>query len=212
MNVDITPVTTTDPEIISINYDSVLSFSIDGMDDNQYVLPKVKVEVSGRSMNEPVSEIALDSMIDQIYPKAPFAEPKFMVRAVLPERTFLEKLFLLHEEFAKPKDLIRVERMSRHMYDIGQMLKTPIAERAINDANLYRQVVEHRRTFIGLRGFDYETLYPATLNIVPPASVIEQWKADYENMRLHMIYGESISFEELNKELEKLNSIINQIK
>lgn len=161
-------------------------------------------------MSEPVSEIALDSMIDQVYPKAPFTEQKFMVRAVLPERTFLEKVFLLHEEFAKSRDLIRIERMSRHMYDIGQMLKTPIAECAINDAVLYRQVVEHRRSFIGLRGFNYNTLYPATLNIVPPASVIEQWKADYENMRLHMIYGESVSFEELINSLKDLNSKIRE--
>ena len=209
VNVNITPVTTTDPEVININYDSILSFSIDGIDGNRYILPKVKVEVSGRSMSEPVSDIAIDSMIDQVYPKAPFAEPKFMVRAVLPERTFLEKLFLLHEEFDKPKDLIRVERMSRHLYDIGQMLKTPIAERAINDADLYRQVVEHRRTFIGLRSFDYDTLYPETLNIVPPASVIEQWKTDYENMRLHMIYGESEPFDMLVGNLIKLNAKIN---
>lgn len=211
VNVDITPISTTDPEVININYNSVLSFSINGMDGNQYILPKVKVEVSGRSMSEPVSEIALDSMIDQVYPKAPFAESKFMVRAVLPERTFLEKVFLLHEEFAKPKGLIRVERMSRHMYDIGQMLKTPIAERAINDAELYHQVVEHRRTFIGLRGFDYDTLYPATLNIVPPASVFEQWKADYENMRMHMIYGESVPFEELVNSLKDLNNKIKKM-
>lgn len=212
VNVNITPVTTTDPEVINISYDSVLSFSIDGIDGNRYILPKVKVEVSGRSMSEPVSDIAIDSMIDQVYPKTPFAEPKFMVRAVLPERTFLEKLFLLHEEFAKPKDLIRVERMSRHLYDIGQMLKTPIAERAINDADLYRQVVEHRRTFIGLRGLDYDTLCPETLNIVPPASVIEQWKLDYENMRLHMIYGESEPFDMLVGNLTKLNTKINQTK
>lgn len=131
VNVNITPVTTTDPEVINISYDSILSFSIDGIDGNRYILPKVKVEVSGRSMSEPVSDITIESMIDQVYPKAPFAEPKFIVRAVLPERTFLEKLFLLHEEFAKPKDLIRVERMSRHLYDIRQILKTPIAERAI---------------------------------------------------------------------------------
>lgn len=211
-NVNVTPVTTTDPEVININYDSVLSFSINGMDGNQYIQPKVKVEVSGRSMSEPVKEIALNSMIDQIYPEAPFAEQKFMVRAVLPERTFLEKVFLLHEEFAKPKDLIRVERMSRHMYDIGQMMKTPIAELAINDKDLYRQVVEHRRTFIGLRSFDYDTLYPATLNIVPPASIIEQWKIDYENMQLHMIYGESEPFDMLIENLTKLNTKINQIK
>lgn len=212
VNVNITPVTTTDPEVININYDSVLSLSIDGIDNNRYILPKVKVEVSGRSMSEPVSDIFIDSMIDQVYPKAPFAEQKFRVRAVLPERTFLEKLFLLHEEFAKPKDLIRVERMSRHLYDIGQMLKTPIAERAINDADLYNQVVEHRRTFIGLRGFDYDTLHPKTLHIVPPSSVIEQWRTDYENMRLHMIYGESVSFEELIEELASLNAEINKLR
>lgn len=208
VNVDITSVTTTDPEVININYDSVLSFYINGMDDNKYILPKVKVEVSGRSMSEPVSEIAINSMIDQVYPEAPFTESNVMVRAVLPERTFLEKIFLLHEEFAKPKDLIRVERMSRHMYDIGQILKTPIAERAINDADLYRQVVEHRRTFIGLRGFNYDTLYPATLNIIPPISIIEQWKDDYENMQLNMIYGESVPFNELVNNLKDLNDRI----
>lgn len=207
VNVDITHITTTDPETININYDSVLTFSIDG-GNGLYVLPKVKVEVSGRSMNEPVNEVPLESMIDQVYPKAPFAEPKFNVRAVLPERTFLEKLFLLHEEFAKPKDLIRVERMSRHIYDIGQMLKTPIVEKAIHNEQLYRQVVEHRRKFIGLRGFDYDTLYPDSLNIVPPETIIEQWKADYENMRLHMIYGESVSFEELINNLRDFNDRI----
>ena len=152
VKVDITPITTTDPEVININYDSALDgeLSITVTDyDEQYILPKVKIEVSGRSMSEPVQEIALSSMIDQVYATAPFAEKPFMVRAVLPERTFLEKVFLLHEEFAKPRDLIRVERMSRHMYDIGQILKTPIAE-AIHNEQLYHQVVEHRRKFIGL--------------------------------------------------------------
>ncbi|WP_277464729.1 nucleotidyl transferase AbiEii/AbiGii toxin family protein [Parabacteroides sp. PF5-6] len=210
VNVDITPISTTDPETININYDSVLSFSID-REDGLYVLPKVKVEVSGRSMNDPVSEVYLDSMIDQVYPKAPFTEPKFNVRAVLPERTFLEKIFLLHEEFAKPKEQIRVERMSRHMYDIGQMLKTPIAKRATGDAKLYRQVIEHRRIFIGLHRFDYDTLYSKTLNIIPPYSIIDQWEADYENMRLHMIYGESVSFEELVSNLKDLNDQIRDL-
>ena len=208
VNVDITPTSTTDPETININYNSVLTFSING-ENVPYVLPKVKVEVSGRSMSEPVSEVVIDSMIDQVYPKAPFAEQKFNVRAVIPERTFLEKIFLLHEEFAKPKELIRIERMSRHMYDINQILKTPIAEKAIHNELLYRQVVEHRRAFIGLRGFDYDTLYPGSLNIVPPKPIIEQWKADYENMRLHMIYGESVAFEELVTNLKYLNDKIN---
>ncbi|WP_423246064.1 hypothetical protein [Phocaeicola vulgatus] len=72
-------------------------------------------------------------------------------------------------------------------------------------------MLEHRRAFIGLRGFDYDTLYPATLNIVPPVSVIEQWEADYENMRLHMIYGESVSFEELINSIKDLNDRITEL-
>lgn len=210
VNVDITSISTTDPETININYDSALTFSVES-ENGLYILPKVKVEVSGRSMSEPVSEVPIESMIDYIYPKAPFAEPKFNVRTVLPERTFLEKIFLLHEEFAKDKALIKIERMSRHMYDIGQMLKTPIAENAIRNKQLYRQVVEHRRTFIGLRGFDYDSLYPNTLNFIPPTSIIEQWKADYENMLIHMIYGETVSFEELVNNLYELNKCINNI-
>ena len=70
-------------------------------------------------------------------------------------------------------------------------------------------MVEHRRTFIGLRGFDYDTLYPPTLNIIPPAEVIEQWRADYENMRMHMIYGESVPFDELVKDLTALMKLLN---
>lgn len=210
INVDITPISTTDPETININYDSALTFSVDG-ENGLYVLPKIKVEVSGRSMNEPVSEVPLESMIDQVYPKAPFAEPKFNVRTVLPERTFLEKIFLLHEEFARPKDLIRVERMSRHMYDIGQMLKTSIVDSAIHNEQLYHQIIEHRRTFIGLRDFDYNSLYPNTINIIPPVSIIKQWETDYENMRLHMIYGESVSFEELIDNLRHFNEYLKKI-
>jgi len=210
INVDITPISTTDPETININYDSALTFSVDG-ENGLYVLPKIKVEVSGRSMNEPVSEVPLESMIDQVYPKAPFAEPKFNVRTVLPERTFLEKIFLLHEEFARPKDLIRVERMSRHMYDIGQMLKTSIVDSAIHNEQLYQQIIEHRRTFIGLRDFDYNSLYPNTINIIPPVSIIKQWETDYENMRLHMIYGESVSFEELIDNLRHFNEYLKKI-
>lgn len=210
VNVDITSISTTDPETININYDSALTFSVES-ENGLYILPKVKVEVIGRSMSEPVSEVPIESMIDYIYPKAPFAEPKFNVRTVLPERTFLEKIFLLHEEFAKDNALIKIERMSRHMYDIGQMLKTPIAESAIRNKQLYRQVVEHRRTFIGLRGFDYDSLYPNTLNFIPPTSIIEQWKADYENMLIHMIYGETVSFEELVNNLYELNKCINNI-
>lgn len=199
--VDITPVTTTDPEMILVNYKSVLPTS-------EYIRHAVKIEVSGRSMHEPVVEHEICSMIDTAFPETPFAEAPFKVWAVTPHRTFLEKMFLLHEEFAKPTEEIRAERMSRHMYDLERMMRTPIAKEALQNTELYNAVIEHRRKFIGLRGFDYSTLQPDTLNILPPTPEIEQlWREDYRRMRDTMIYGESVDFDKLIKMIFHLQEI-----
>lgn len=204
VTVNITPITTTDPEIIEIAYHSAFQ-------DNDYIRPKVIIEVSGRSMNEPVTPVLIRSFIDEVFTDAPFTERPFEVRAVVPERTFLEKIFLLHEEFAKPKEQVRTERMSRHIYDISQMMDTPIAERALKNKTLYDSVVEHRRIFIGLKGFDYSTLQPKTISIVPPADVIELWRKDYKVMQETMIYEDSLPFDKLIEKIRMLNDSINSI-
>ncbi|MBP5338775.1 MAG: nucleotidyl transferase AbiEii/AbiGii toxin family protein [Prevotella sp.] len=204
VNVNITPISTTDPEIIEVEYTPVFNA-------NPYIRSKVIIEVSGRSMSEPVSIVGLRSYIDNVYTAAPFTEPDFDVRAVVPQRTFLEKLFLLHEEFSKPKDAVRTERMSRHMYDICQILETPVAEQALAEKELYLSVVEHRRTFIGLRGFDYSTLLPRTLDIIPPDSIIDSWRQDYKRMQETMIYGDSPSFDKMIETLKGLNQRIHTL-
>ena len=204
VNVNITPVTTTDPEIVEVHYKSIFP-------ESNYIKPIVKLEVSGRSMNEPLRKIALQSFIDESYSDKAFAEKPFEVNAVVPERTFLEKICLLHEEFAKPQEFMRTERMSRHLYDIVKMFDTDIAEKALSDKELYRSIVEHRRVFIGLKGFDYDTLAPQTIKIVPPDHIIALWKADYETMRETMIYGESLPFNRLTDKIKQLNEKINKV-
>lgn len=118
---------------------------------------------------------------------------------------------LLHEEFAKPQTDIRTSRMSRHLYDIYCMLYTDIAERALHNEQLYRSIVEHRRKFIGLKGFDYDTLYPQSLSLEIPADVLPLWRKDYENMQSSMIYGESVPLDELLEEMRQLNDRIRQL-
>lgn len=79
------------------------------------------------------------------------------------------------------------------------------------DKDLYLSVIDHRRTFIGLRGFDYQTLLPQTLSILPPAIVRDAWKKDYQSMQESMIYEESPSFEQMIEILTALNQRINAI-
>jgi predicted nucleotidyltransferase component of viral defense system len=204
VNVNITPVTTTDPEVIEIVYQSLF-------DDNDYIKPIVKIEVSGRSMSEPLQTVKLQSIVDEVFEDMPFKNMPFDVNAVVPQRTFIEKICLLHEEFSKPKEFIRSERMSRHLYDLARIMDTDIAEKALNDKKLYNSVIEHRKKFIGLNGFDYSTLAPKTINIVPPENIIELWNADYETMQRTMIYGNSLPFDKLMEKIKQLNEKINRI-
>lgn len=87
-----------------------------------------------------------------------------------------------------------------------------IADRALNDKDLYFSVMEHRRIFIGLRGFDYMTLLPQTLNVIPPIEIMERWRQDYREMQNSMIYGQSPSYDDLIAKLQELNKKINSIR
>jgi predicted nucleotidyltransferase component of viral defense system len=204
VKVNITPVTTTDPEIIEVHYKSRYN-------ELNYLKPVVKIEVSGRSMNEPLRKVALQSFIDKEFPDASFADSAFDTNSVVPERTFLEKICLLHEEFAKPQEFMRSERMSRHLYDLVKLNDAGIAENALKHKDLYNSIVEHRRVFVSLKGFDYDTLAPKTVKIVPPESIINLWKVDYETMQETMIYGNSLPFNKLIDKIKQLNEKINQI-
>ncbi len=199
-----TKVSTVDPETIYVAYKPIFK-------GNEYVLPQVKIEVSGRSMSEPVTQVSVRSYISDNLPKLTFEDYPVEVNAVVPQRTFLEKLFLLHEEFAKPSAEIRIERMSRHLYDVHRIMQTAIADEALSDESLYESVIEHRRKFIGLKGFDYDTLRRSSLKIVPIGEVRDRWEVDYKNTVMNMVMGKAPSFEEIIIELETLNNRINKM-
>jgi predicted nucleotidyltransferase component of viral defense system len=200
-NVEINITETTDsdqdPRIIEIFYPSVF-------DNMGYIRPKVIIEVGSRSLREPFSVRSFRSFVGENYPDQPFADSSILIPTVNPERTFLEKVFLLHEEFQKPIDKIRVERLTRHLYDIERLMDTEFAEKALTNVKLYQDIVAHRRLFTPIRGIDYDNHIPQKINPIPPSEIINEWQKDYEIMQDSMIYGESLSFSELIERIEEL--------
>ncbi|PIE79088.1 MAG: hypothetical protein CSA15_04590 [Candidatus Delongbacteria bacterium] len=183
-----------DPETIKISYLSVF-------EELTYLENRVLIEVGARSLLEPNSKIEIKSIIDEQYPETPFAEKAFFVNTVTPEKTFLEKTILLHEEFQKPKEKIRYERMSRHLYDIGQIIKTEFGDRAVKDTELFTTIIKHRKVFTPIKSVDYDNLNFEMLEIIPPDGLFDMYKKDYEKMQENMIYGNSLTFEDLIKEI-----------
>ena len=204
VNVEFSEDSTKDPVIVEIQYKSV----IEGL---PYINPVVKLEIGCRSMREPFEKVKIRSLVDETYPNTPYSDHAFEVNAVLPERTFLEKLCLLQEEFAKPQELVRTNRMSRHLYDICKIVETDIADKALTNKDLWISIIEHRQKFARMKNFDYELLKPQNISIIPPDFIIAQWQQDYETMRETMIYGESSPFNELIDKIKQLNEQINGI-
>lgn len=190
-----------DPRVIEIYYPNVITSS------SEYVLPRVQIEISCRSLREPFTVKSFGALVDEVYADKDFAEPLFDIPTVNPERTFLEKVFLLHEEFHRPAEKIRVDRLSRHLYDIYHLTKAGIAEKAINDKELFETIVAHRYKFSRVGEVDYNLHSPKTLNPIPIPGIIEEWKSDYAKMKDDMIYEENKpSFEDLINNLEELRT------
>ncbi len=195
-----------DPRIIDIFYPNVIK------SDTEYLLPRVQIEISCRSLIEPFSLQSFGSLVDEYYSGEDFAEPLFQIPTVNPERTFLEKLFLLHEEFHRPAEKNRVNRLSRHIYDIYQLTQSGIASKAMSDKGLYESIVVHRHKFSRVSGVDYNLLNPITLNPIPPQNLISKWENDYLKMKEDMIFDDQKpSFEDLINNLKQLRVLMNEL-
>lgn len=186
-----------DPTVIYVNYKSVSS------DSSSYVPPRVKIEISCLSMDEPFEMRTISSIIS-IYFSDDDDETECMVPVVLPSRTFLEKAFLLNEEFQKPEP--RSLRMTRHLYDLEKLMDTDFGKMALSDMELYRKIVEHRRKFYHVGYADYDKDYPDAIEFLPPEKCVKQWEADYSEMLEHFVYGKCLSFDELLVRIAELKS------
>ena len=186
-----------DPQELLISYPTLI-------EPVEYVEEFVKIEVSARSLKEPWKECSIKSLLDEYLPGRLFSGTAFRIPSVEPKRTFLEKAFLLHEEFQKVDGKIRHFRMSRHLYDLVRLMHTEHGENALNDDKLYDDIVKHREVFAFLPWVDYSLHAKETLSFIPPASIIESYRDDYRTMTTTMIYGNPPEFDDLMNSLNQL--------
>jgi len=194
-----TSVSTVDPEKIYVEYKSIYSGT------NSYTSNRVLIEAGARSLITPFEYLPIQSFIGEMFSSKSFADKPIEIPTTEASQTFLEKAFLLHEEFHSSTHSIRNDRMSRHLYDLERMMDTDIERRALQNPSMYRDIIEHRRQFIGLKGFNYDTLQPLFLNFIPPTSIRSAWEDDYQVMRENMIYGKSLDFTKLLDRITELN-------
>lgn len=192
-----------DPITIEVYYNPVT-------DPIEYIPPRVLIEIGSRSLIEPCTDRDFKSLVGEQYAGRDFADEDITIPTVDPERTFLEKIFLLHERFQVQKEGAKVERRSRHLYDLEKLMDTKYAESALSNPELYNLIVEHRRKLTPERGVDYDNHIPSKINIIPPENIRAEWEKDYKNMQESMFYLPSKPFDELLRRMMELNERINK--
>ncbi len=175
-----------DPSVLEIYYNSVIQ-------SPGYIENRVQIEIGCRSLREPFSIRPIQALVDEYYPESEFAMEAFDVPVVHPERTFLEKIFLLHEELHRPAEKMRVNRLSRHLYDIFQLSTTDHAYNILIDKELYQSIVKHRHRFSRLGGVNYNSHQPQTVDPLPNKEIKAEWEKDYKIMQEQMIYGNGLT-------------------
>lgn len=186
-----------DPIIIEIYYPKLT-------EKDTYLKPGILVEVGSRSLIEPFTNRTFATMVAEKFTEQPFSDEPVTIQTVNPEKTFLEKIFLLHEELQRPDEKKRVDGLSRHLYDIEILSRTEFADKALEGPDLYNTLVDHRRKFNRISGVDFDNHIPNKIVFIPPDDVLPDWETDYKQMRESMIYGEAMPF---NKIIEKLKEV-----
>jgi len=186
-----------DPSVLYIQYPSLYS------NQAAYAIPTVKIEISVLSMNEPYEMRLISSLIGQHFPDEDIdSDITCAIRTVNPTRTFLEKAFLLCEEYQKAAP--RTHRMTRHFYDLEKLMNTEFAKKALADLDLYHKIVEHRKKFYHVGYVDYDKELPSNITIVPSNKLMSSYQADYNEMKDSFIYGKTIDFPELIERMKVL--------
>lgn len=192
-----------EPRQIYLHYKSVFDKAL------TYLRPDVVLEVSARSLIDLTEPIQIKSILGEHLPVLPLTDS--VIHTAIPAKTFLEKVFLLHELFSVPGHGMIAEHKSRHLYDLYVMMNKDFAKKAVIDDILWESIRHHREIYTSVRDIDYTPDVRKRLRLIPREDILDTWRADYDAMKESMIYGNKPSFDELLEGMSELQREFREI-
>lgn len=178
---------------------------------SDYVRAAIKIESGAKSALDPNSEVPIKPYVDDDLPALDLTVPA--VRTVAPERTFWDKVVILHglqRWFDTRGELPGGgQRVSRHYYDLHQLVATSVGATAIAEATLGADCVAHARMFFNRPDFDLASAVLGSFALAPHDAMTEQLRGDYRNMQ-GMIFGDPPEFEAVLDSISSLETRLNE--
>lgn len=191
-----------DGETLYLHYPSVIEHK------SGYITDNIRLEFGGRNLTIPNESQVITTDISEYVNNLSF--PVAEVTVLSPQKTYWEKLTLIHYECNRPTLKDDANRISRHWYDISMLCNHEIGKQAISNRELLGEVIKIKKTFYDSGFAKYDDCLIGNLRLIPSDDYLELLKDDF-NMMLgnKMFYGAQPDFDSIIKEIKNLERAVN---
>ena len=139
-----------------------------------------------------------------------FLQKETSVLTIDVERTFWEKLTILHKIANFPEGKALPARYARHLYDVYNLGNSWVKESAFKRKELLEKDIAFKQKFYYAKGAHYETATLSSIELLPRKTILNALQEDYQAMK-NMIYGNIPEFEEILAFLKELQEEIHRL-
>lgn len=175
-----------------------------------YIAKSVKIESGAKSALDPNTSRAIAPYVNDDLPALDLTVPNVVI--VDAERTFWDKIVILHglRRWYEIRGELRGDgqRISRHYYDLYQLLQSETGRVAVANRALGEDCVAHARVFFNRPDYDLKSAHPPTFALCPEGDMTGALRQDYRAMSA-MIFGAPPPFDAIIEEIAALEQALN---
>jgi len=174
-----------------------------------YIPPVVKVEFGSLTDQRPTGAHRITPMVAALAPEE-FKDFQSDVVALEIERTFWEKITILHAEYHRPSEQPLRDRFARHYADVAALWLHPSREKSLHRLDLLDRVRVHKSRYFESSWANYDTAIPGSLKLLPPENRIPELRRDYTAMEPMFLAKEIPTFDQILETLREAGQHLNQ--
>ena len=178
---------------------------------DDYIRSAVKIEAGAKSALDPNVAATVTPYVAQDLPDLNLTVAN--VTTVKPERTFWDKVIILHglRQWYDRRGELRHggQRVSRHYYDVHQLMQDVSAEEWQADHALALDCASHACLFFSNRDLGLNYAVPGRFTLTPSPAMRDAITRDYAAMS-GMVFGEIVHLDAVLASTEKIEQIINR--
>ena len=191
------------------NDEMVINFYYPQLFEVEYLRDKVRLEIGPLAEWLPSHVTDIQSFVSEKYPQL-FDRKVTEILTIDVERTFWEKLTILHKMANFPVNKNLPPRYARHLYDVYCMMNSPVKEQAFARKELLEKDVIFKQKFYYAKSAHYETATLKEISLIPANHIMDAVKQDYAAMK-NMIYGDYPGFETIIEQLKELEMEVHNL-